>query len=62
MLLLREEMPLAERFTKATRDQWEQLSTGPVLIDYDPAAPSDRPCVSVSFFTALWACCKFKFK
>ncbi|VDM18889.1 unnamed protein product [Hydatigera taeniaeformis] len=41
VLLLREEMPLAERFTKATRDQWEQLSTGPVLVDYDPAAPSD---------------------
>ncbi|CDI98258.1 tRNA cytosine34 C5 methyltransferase [Echinococcus multilocularis] len=41
VLLLLEEMPLAERFTKATRDQWEQLSTGPVLVDYDPAAPSD---------------------
>ncbi|VDK34244.1 unnamed protein product [Taenia asiatica] len=46
VLLLREEMPLAERFTKATRDQWEQLSMGPVLVDYDPAAPSDPSCVT----------------
>ncbi|KAM7535843.1 hypothetical protein Aperf_G00000093543 [Anoplocephala perfoliata] len=41
LLLLREEMPLAERFSKATRDQWEQLSIGPVIIDYDPTSPSD---------------------
>ncbi|KAL5109392.1 RNA cytosine-C 5 methyltransferase NSUN2 [Taenia crassiceps] len=45
VLLLREEMPLAERFTKATRNQWEQLSTGPVLVDYDPAIPFDPSCV-----------------
>lgn len=30
-----------KRFSKAIKDQWEQLSIGPVIIDYDPASPSD---------------------
>lgn len=36
ILLLTEEMPLAQRFSKTTRDQWNALSVGPVLIDYTP--------------------------
>ncbi|VDD79465.1 unnamed protein product [Mesocestoides corti] len=41
VLLLCEEMPLAERFSRATQDQWEKLDVGPVLIDYNPFAASD---------------------
>lgn len=41
LLLLKEEMPLARKFSKAVQDQWDKLSIGPVIIDYDPASPAD---------------------
>ncbi len=46
VLLLKEEMPLAERLTKATYDQWKKLDIGPVLIDYNPNAAADSSNVS----------------
>nr|CDS26273.1 tRNA (cytosine(34) C(5)) methyltransferase [Hymenolepis microstoma] len=41
LLLLKEEMPLAQKFSEAVQNQWEQLSIGPVIIDYDPESPAD---------------------
>ncbi|VDL14219.1 unnamed protein product [Hymenolepis diminuta] len=41
LLLLKEEMPLAKKFSKAVQDQWDKLSIGPVIIDYDPESPAD---------------------
>ncbi|BHF73073.1 tRNA (cytosine(34)-C(5))-methyltransferase [Sparganum proliferum] len=38
LTLLREEMPLVEKMSSTTRSQWAELSVGPVLIEYDPAA------------------------
>ncbi len=35
-MMLREEMPLADRMTPDTQAQFDALSVGPVFIDYEP--------------------------